>query len=198
VDDDGLSDTETMKFWIYPSTSTIPTPSSDVGGSMTVDKDGNGVLVDNETGFSLKLDSVGNNTVSFDVDSDTSGSKIVVLEVSKDVLEVGEDQEVTLKIDGKEVALAKSLEAVLGATGSTPLFYIIDTGDSYRVVLYMPDARDKDIDLSVTDSGGLADIEEETDDTWLYVLLAAVVVVLVMIVLMSMARNRGRLEEYEE
>ncbi|MGA1848316.1 MAG: PKD domain-containing protein, partial [Thermoplasmatota archaeon] len=198
VDNDGLSDTETVKFWIYPTTSSIPTPSSDVGGSMVVDKDGKGTLVDNETGFSLKLDSVGNNTVSFKVDSDSSGSKMVVLDVSKDVLKVGEDQKVILKIDGTEVTLASSLEDVLRATGSTPLFYIIDTGDSYRVVVYMPDAEDKDLELSVTDSEGIGDVDEETDDNWLYILLAAVVVILVVIILMSMARNRGRSEEYEE
>jgi hypothetical protein len=198
VDDDGLSDSGTVKFWIYPTTTSIPTPSSDVGGSIVVDKDGKGVVVDNETGFSVKLDSAGNNTVSFDVDSDTSGSKMVVLDVSKDVLKVGDDNEVILKIDGMEVTFVSLLEDVLGATGSTPLFYIIDTGDSYRVVVYMPNAEDKDLELSVTDSEGIGDADEETDDTWLYVLLAAIVIILVIIILMSMARNRGRFEDYEE
>jgi len=198
VDDDGLSDTEMIKFWIYPTTTSIPTPSSDVGGSMVVDKDGKGVVVDNETGFSLKLDSVGNNTVSFNVDSATSGSKMVVLDVSKEVLKVGEDQEVTLKIDGTEVTLASSLEAILGADSSTPLFYMIDTGDSYRIVVYMPNAEDMDLELSVTDSGRIGDIEKETDEIWLFLLLAAVVVILIIIVLMSMARNSGRYEDHEE
>ena len=165
---------------------------------MVVDKDGNAELLDNETGFTLSLDSVGNNKVTFDVDSNTSGSKMVVLEVSKDVLDVGLDQEVELKINGTTVTLASSLEAVLGATGSSPVYYLIDTGDSYQVVLYMPDAEDKELELSVADSESKKETKEKTDYTWLYIILAAIIIILFIIVMMSMARKTDRSEYYEE
>ncbi|MGA1821487.1 MAG: PKD domain-containing protein [Thermoplasmatota archaeon] len=183
VDNDGYSDYDIAGFWAYDRTSSRD--PHEVGGVITVDKEGSETQIE-KNGTSISVKDSDDDSVTFSVKTSEDDS-IVVMEVDKDMLEVGEDEVLQLRIGGKIVGSASDLESLLTSSSSTPLYYIVDTGDSYRIVLYLPDETDSDVDLLVVE-----DPEKEKDDSaliWLILLIAVVVIILVLIVMVGFSRR---------
>ncbi len=188
VDNDGLSDTTSSGFWVFSEDAGTPSNITDVGASIYIDGNGNGKVLMNESDFSITVEGVEDGDVSLHIESPNSDPKVVVFEVSKDVLEVSEDGSVVIEVDGIKVKMASSLEEVLTSNGSEPLFYLIDTGSSYKVFLYLPDPTDVDVTISSTEPERAQRIEPKT---LVIAILLGTVLVLIIVLTFSFLNWKG-------
>jgi len=107
-------------------------------------------------------------------------------------------------LDGSTISEADSLDDIINGNGTTPLYYIVRHGDSYKVMLYLPDPSDIDeIDIVVDDSSSNSDPEgEDENDGWFLWVMIALSVILALVVIILVVSRRGPrydgLDEFED
>lgn len=192
TDNDGVSDTAIVNFWVT-STEGSSSGNNDVGGVMEVSEGGQGTVIETEDGTSISLDDVGEGGASFSFDSNSTDPRVIVLDVSKEAISLSYGEDAKVRIDGIDIQEAESLEDVIGATGENPLYYIVRSGDTYRVMVYLPDPSDvDDIDIIVTGDSDTSD--QEDDDTgydWFLIIIIIISLILAMIVIVLVLARRG-------
>ncbi len=193
VDNDGLSDTTSTGFWAFSEDADPLSDITDVGASIYIDGNGNGKVLMNETGFKVTVEGTEEGSVSLHVESPDPDPKVVVFEVSKELLEVSEDGSVVVEVDGIKVKMASSLEEVLTANGSEPLFYLIDTGGSYKVFLYLPDPTDVDVEVSSSEPERSQSVPMVSI---VIILLMIIVLALIIVISLLFMRWRGMMGSY--
>ena len=177
VDDDGLSDTDLVDFWVYDRKKSDNTSHS-VGGKISVDDTGAGTAESYDDKTSVRINSTTNKKATFDL-STTEDDKIVIMEVSKDLIGADSESTPVIDVDGRKINVTDDLEGLLTGSFDEPVCYVEDIGGSYRVFLYMPEKSDSEVEVYAS--------EEESKDEdvgfnmWLLLALLVMILLVVMV-----------------
>ncbi len=200
IDDDGMSAVASVRFWVIGSSGSS-SPDNEVGGYIEVSSGGQGSIMVSEDGTSIILDEVDEHGASFSFDSNSTDPKVIILEVSKQALEISSGEDIKLQIDGEDIELVDSIDDLLDADGDSPMYYIVRTGDSFKVMLYLPDPSQVDdidivvIDNSMDDKDGSKD---SSDRLFLWLMIGVIIILAILVIVLLLARKGPKYEGVPE
>ncbi len=101
----------------------------------------------------MKTISSSDNELEMEVEADFQEGKVIIFDVSKDVLDIPQE-ELVVKIDEK-VVKSVTRDEVLEVTGEDPSFAILENEDFLQVYLYSPSLSTHTVTIGKVTPGGL-------------------------------------------